>query len=335
MKIKTARYCFTYLPPLIRIGMYGCIVILFSLSGSARMQHDTIVFETAHMPILHPHQHDAGDAAGDPAHHAYIMSPIFMAEKDAWISEISFDIHNAPDTIVHHASLLNHSEPHQTCANLPFSQMYIMAQDSMHVPTMTFPSGTGMRIKKGQLVQLSIMIHNPFPPVGPGEAYYNVYGTLKLNLRPDNESAQTKAIRPYLLHLDEEPCVIRTMDQTDAYVFTVPPKTHDYTFTGSGLSSDPATYAFQKPSAIVYLGAHVHGWQGGKKVLVYKNDEPFLTFETKLSDTYPYRYDTPYYPASLEMQSGDTLTLRAVYDNPNDVMTRGAMGDLQIYFYEQ
>jgi hypothetical protein len=84
----------------------------------------------------------------------------------------------------------------------------------------------------------------------------------------------------------------------------------------------------------VYIGAHLHGWQGGKEVIVEKNGAPFANFKTLPAREYPYRYDIPYYPTTTTMQAGDTLSIRAVYENPNAVPTRGAMGDLGIYFYE-
>ena len=293
-----------------------------------------IVLETEHVAQLTPHEHEDGDSVGDASHHQYILSQVFVAPHDMYITQFAFDMVNAPDTVVHHASLLNHSAPHQTCSNvLPFSQMYIMAQDTMHNPVMTFPEGTGMRVKKGDVLQLSVMIHNPLPPIGPGETYEDAFSKLTLTYLKGSPFQKIKEITPHLLHLDERPCVIKP-DHSDAYTFSVPPRTMDFRMKSTEAPGDPSTYTFTAPSTLVYVGAHMHGWQGGKELIVRKNGEPLLSFKTEVS-SYPYRYDTPYYPTEVNFETGDTLTLEAVYDNPHNVPLRGVMGDLGIYFHER
>ena len=310
-------------------------LLYFFLYGQGVLKEsEQVVLETAHLKELKPHVHENGASAADQSHHVYMLSPVYTAPSDMWISHLSFELFNASDTVVHHVSLLDHSQPHQTCASLPFKQLFILAQDTMHHPFMEFPAGTGMLVKKGDRIQLSAMIHNPEPPLGPGETYHNVYGRLTLKLRPESERNGLKEIHPYLLHLDDEPCVIREPDQSDAYVFAVPSHTHNYVFSGTHQPNDPSILTFKNPSTIIYIGAHLHGWQGGKKLFVEKNSKEFLTFETRLSKDHSYRYDIPYYPTNLKMNAGDTLSIKALYENLSDVETRGAMGDLGIYYYE-
>lgn len=325
------------MPIVIPIRYWLLIIFFCAVTGTILFWPDTnpktVVLETEHVAQLAPHEHEDGDSAGDSSHHKYIVSPVFIAPRDMYITQFAFDMVNAPDVVVHHGSLLNFNEPHQTCpATLPFSQLYIMAQDTMHNPVMTFPEGTGMRVKKGDPLQLSVMIHNPLPPVGPGDTYANAFSTLTLTYVEDSPFLNIKEIQPHLLHLDERPCVIKP-DHSDAYTFSVPPRTMDFRMKSTEVPGDPSTFTFTAPSTLVYVGAHMHGWQGGKEVIVRKNGEPLLDFKTMTSSTY--RYDTPYYPTELNFEAGDTLTLEAVYDNPHDVPTRGAMGALGIYFYER
>ena len=316
------------------VSVIGLIVFLgFALSRD-NSASKSIVLETNHLSTLSPHEHAEGDAVSDNAHHQYITSPVFIAPSDMWISRLAFSVHNAPETVIHHVSLLNWDEAHQTCSSLPFKQLFILAQDTMHHPFMDFPEGTGLRVRKGQHIQLSVMIHNPRPPAGPGGTYTDVYGQLTITTLPRSSYGHLKEIKPYLLHVDDAPCVITEPDQSDAYVFSVPPKSAAYTFAGGSSPFNPGVYLFKSTSTIVYIGAHLHGWQGGKEVLVEKNGSPLLSFDTVRSLDDPYRYDTRYYPTALEMKPGDSLRIRAVYNNPNSVPIRGAMGDLGIYFFE-
>ena len=298
------------------------------------MPQDQFILETSHLPILLPHEHDAGEAVEDTGHHAYMYSKIFTADKDMWITDMKFEIRNAPDTVVHHANLLNYDEPHGTCKNVPFEQMNQYVQDNMHTPTISFPKGTAMRIKKGQRFQLVVMVHNPLPPIGPGGTYTDVYGRLKLTLVPEDKVAGLKEIKYHLAYLDEMLCKGRLADGSLIYFFTVPPHVKKYAYTGTSDPNDPARFTFKATSTIVYIGGHMHGWQGGTELLVDKNKKPFLSFVTHLSSSYPYRYDSPYYSTTIPINAGDTVSLEAVYDNPNDASVRGVMGMLEMYYYE-
>ncbi len=310
------------------------LLAMFCLAAYLEFAPDTIILETNHLPTLLPHEHDAGEAVEDAGHHHYLYSADFTAPYDIWISKIHFDIMNAPDTAVHHTALLMPNANHQTCKNIPFKQLAGFAQDSMFQPTISFPPDTGMLIKRGETVRLLLMVHNPLPPVGPGGIYHNVSGRLTLTLHPKFRSEKLKEIRYHLMHLDEVPCAMHYSDGTEAFFFSVPPRVSDYEFSSTATQDDPAQFTFSRPSTIVYVGGHLHGWQGGKEVIVEKNGASFLRFTTTPSATYPYRYDSQYYPSNITVNSGDSFTVRAIYDNPNDVLTRGAMGMLEMYYYE-
>lgn len=296
---------------------------------------ETIVLETAHLPVLLPHEHDAGEAVEDLGHHHYLYSKVFVAPKDLWISDASFDLINAPDTADHHTALLNLDGIHQTCKKLPYEQLFGFPQDMLHEPKISFPEGTGMKIKKGEHIVFMLMLHNPLPPIGPGETYHDVYGKLTLTFRPDSESGNLKNVKFHLIHLDQIPCEVTYSDKSLAFMFTVPSHSKDFTYSSPNSKDDPSRFTFATSSVIVYTGGHLHGWEGGKALHVYKNGEDFLDFTTYPSPNYPFRYDSQYRPTFIKIAAGDTLSLSAVYDNPNDVAIRGAMGMLEMYYYEE
>ena len=319
-------------------ALRGVLIAAFVFTAIFAVSHsrhaEDFVLETEHLPELLPHQHDAGEAVEDKGHHKYLYSKIITAPRDLWISSMSFDIVNAPDTAVHHAAVLILDEPHQTCKNIPFKEFAGFPQDIMHTPTISFPEGTGMLIRKGERFKLLLMAHNPLPPVGPGGIYHDVFGRLTISLYSEGETAGLKEVLFHLIHLDQTPCKGEYSDRTEAFIFQVPPHTMNYTFSGTSAPDDPAHFTFKKPSTIVYVGGHLHGWQNGKTVVVKKNKKPFLTFITTLSPLYPYRYDSQYYTTHISVDAGDTLSISATYDNIGDVKIRGAMGMLEMYYYE-
>ena len=192
-----------------------------------------------------------------------------------------------------------------------------------------------MHIAKGDQFTLLLMVHNPLPPTGPGGTYENVFGQLTLSLYPDNETANLKEVKYYPAHMDQVPCeTTLTSDGTPSFTFDVPANSIDYEFSATTTRNDPARFSFKKKSTIVFIGGHLHGWQGGKKLFADKNGKPFLEFTTSPSPTDPYRYDSSYYPTSLEVEAGDTISLRALYDNTENVLRRGVMGMLDVYYYE-
>ena len=317
------------------VVLFMAVIAVLQAVYKTREDQNSITLETSHVASLLPHEHAKADSVSDIGHHQYLLSQMYVAPQDMWISRMDFELVNAPATIVHHVSLLDFNEPHQTCASLPFSQRFILAQDTMHHPGVEFPKGTGMLIKKGDHIMLSLMAHNPLPPLGPGKEYEDVFARLKLSLLTGKQAENLKPVHFRLIHLDDEPCVIREVDQSDAYVFAVPPNSKNYTMSSSNKAQDPSVFKFKKASTILYVGAHVHGWQGGKELVVDKNGKQFLDFKTRVALVDSYRHDTPYYPTTLDMKPGDTLSLHAIYDNPNSVATRGVMGDLGIYYVEE
>ena len=296
---------------------------------------EVMVLETAHLAELRSHGHVTGDTALDEGHHEYVHSKLITATRDLWISDISFKIENAPTIVVHHAALLKINSPHQTCKKINMEQLVGFARDNMHIPGISFPRGTAMHIKKGEQFYLVVMVHNPSPPLGPGDTYHDVFGRMTLTLVPDKETYGLKPIKFLLMHLDEVPCEAKYSDGTESFMFTVPPHTLNYSFSASSAVDDPARHFFKKPVSVVYMGGHLHGWEGGKQLLVRKNGQLLKTFTPTRSWTSPFEYFSEYHPVSVDFESGDVLTLTALYGNPDDMPMREAMGILDLYYYER
>lgn len=321
----------------LKVLLVGLLIstLIFAIVSQMPEESRIIELETNHLVQLDPHEHDAGEAVEDVGHQHVLYSPILSAPYDAWIHEMSFDIVNAPDTTVHHVTLFDLDRPHQTCKNIHGEQLIGFSQDNMFSSDLRFPKGMGMHIKKGDRLFLSVMEHNPLPPMGPGGIYRDVYGKISLRITEDTGTSNLKNVHFQLLHLDQEPCNSFFVDGTPAFIFGVPAHSKNYTYAGTHRLNDPSEFTFKSTSTIVHIGGHLHGWQGGKIVTVRRNDQPFLNFPTTRSQANPYLFNTVNYMTDLKMLPGDHLSLSTVYDNPGDVPIRGAMGDLGIYYYEQ
>ena len=315
-----------------------CLLVggYFALSALGQTpKSEVMVLQTAHVVELRSHEHTTGDTALDVGHHEYVQSEVITAAHDLWISDISFKVVNAPTVAVHHAALMKLHSPHQTCKKIKMEELAGFARDNMHIPGISFPRGTAMRIKKGEQFYLLVMLHNPSPPLGPGDTYHDVFGRMTLTLVPDNETQGLKPIKFHLMHLDDIPCEVKYSDGTESFTFTVPPQTLNYSFSASSTADDPARYVFKEPATVVYIGGHLHGWEGGRQILVRKNGQLFKTFTTIRSWANPFEYFSEYHPVSVDFEAGDLLTLTALYDNPDDMPMREAMGILDLYYYER
>jgi hypothetical protein len=204
----------------------------------------------------------------------------------------------------------------------------------MHHPYISFPKGYAMKIKKGTRLQLLLMVHNPTPPTGPGGVYRDVYARTTLHKDTDVSRA-THPVQFRYLFLDDEQCGHSEGDFSDINTFPVPPHAIHYVFSGSLTTNPASAYTFTKPTTIVYMGGHVHGWQGGKAVILKKNGTQFARLSSAPSVTVPYQYDTEHYATSTTFKAGDTISIDALYDNPHAVESRGAMGMLGMYYSQE
>ena len=289
--------------------------------------------QTAHLDVLPPHHHSPGDAVSDIWHHYTVYSPVVTAPRDMYISEMHFEFFNAPTSTVHHTSFADISKDNTTCPNMTsWRELFSYASDRMSNNDIKFPDGYALKIDKGTPLQLYLMVHNPEPPLGEGDTYHDVYTKMILKESPQDPK-HLKLVIPHLLHLDDQACKWAQADRSDSLIFTVPPLKRNYTYSAEGKSDLSASMTFKKPATIMNVTGHLHPWQGGKDVVLHKNDDVAHVFRSTLSSI-PYLYFTPYSTSTFRVNAGDTLWISSTYDNPYATPIRGAMGMAGFYYSE-
>jgi hypothetical protein len=295
-----------------------------------------ISIETRHLATLPPHEHEEEDAVSNPRHHTVLESDIYVAPRDLYVTKVGFEIVNAPNVTLHHASLVDVSRPNQTCTNMTnWRELFVYGSDRMYDNDLTFPEGYALKIPKGSPLKLVFMVHNPEPPLGPGGTYSDVYSQITLT-ESTQSPATLKLLEPRLLHLDDPDitCWHKETDLSDFYTFTVPAHVKDFVFSGKGAHDPAATMTFSRGATLFDLSGHLHGWQLGKKLIVRKNGVVMHQFDTRPSSSTPYIYETRHVEEPFHVAAGDTLSVSAIYDNPHSVPTRGAMGIAGFYYHE-
>ena len=294
---------------------------------------DPVVFETEHLPELLPHPHEQEDSFSDPGHHKTLESPVFIAPRDLYVSDIRFEIVNAPSATLHHASLIDLSRPNATCSNMQgWKEIFVYGSDRMYDNQLTFPENHAVIIPKGTPLKLTFMIHNPKPPRGPGGIYHDVYSRVVFSERPGWKFA-TKELHPFLLHLDDTDitCGHKEADLSDFYTFTIPANTQRFEYTARGAEDQAASISFPRDATIVHLAGHLHGWQEGKELYINKDGTRMHTFISRPSSTAPYLYEIRYTSDRFTVKAGERLNIGAIYENPYPNDARGAMGIVGFY----
>ncbi len=288
-----------------------------------------LTLETETIPILPPHDHTVGvDSISDDGHHVNVRSGEYRAPHDMWVVGMRYEVHGAPALTLHHGTIFRLDERDQECPEESPRPLVSVSQDQQHSPESHFPDGFGVFIPKGTPLLLDAMFHNPQPPLGPGETYTDVSLQFDL-LQAEGDTSALKPLSYHLLRLSDTPC--RELSHT----FTVPPHTESYIFGGTTEANDASRLRVEEPSRIVYWGAHLHGWEGGKSLTVKKNGEVIEVFETKRSADDAYRFDTPHGVRNIELKPGDVISTEALYENMTSDPLRGAMGHLGLYMAEQ
>ena len=311
--------------------LLGLMMIVFGSVGVRMyLQHTDVpqfVIETEVLSVLPPHHHDVHDSSMDEGHHMYLRSPIVYAPEDMWVREIEFELKNAHDTALHHAVFMRLDKPNQVCPFIPMYDLLHVGEDQMHDPSLKFADGLGFFIPEGTPLLLDVMTHNPMPPLGPGETYYDVSASITLTLAREDE--ELNPVRYYALHLADRPCSLKSQ-----FTFAVPPRTENFVFGANDTEVEQTAgrVTFTEDGAIVFMGGHIHGWEGGKYLDVYLNDEHLRRFETSKASDDPYRYDTKFGNVHIPITAGDTISITSTYSNPHDHAIPGAMGMLGLFF---
>jgi hypothetical protein len=295
---------------------------------------DTILtLETKSIPILAPHPHNPQkDTIVDKGHGIEVLSKPYPLKEDLWVTGYDFENVNTDANTLHHAMLVTTKTPDTWCQEGPDRRSYmILTEDQMHDPHVRFPKGYALHIPADTPLVLYAMYHNTEPSIGTGRTYENVSARIRLHIAEPSEKHPLKALTYYSPHLADDPC----LPKDEGYFFSIPANVKDYHVTGENTPLHPERLSFDYPVTVKYWGAHLHGWEGGKNLLVKKNGELVHNFATVPSTINPIEYNTPQGPADLRLEPGDVLSLEAIYDNPTDKPVIGAMGILYLFVSEE
>jgi hypothetical protein len=309
------------------------ILVLITLCGLVlqKTRVESFEMETAHLAVLEPHEHGPEDSVSDEWHHQIISTPVIPAPRDLYVTGIHYELANAPTSTVHHMSLTDTSRKNLTCPNFPTgAELFSYSADRMYDNDISLPDGYALLIPKGTPLEMYLMLHNPEPPVGPGGTYKDVYTRVRF-LETSADPHSLKLVTPYLLHLDDVPCAYGKADGSEGVIFSVPARRLGYTYSGKGIDDPAAAKRFETGATLVDLTGHLHAHQGGRELIVHRNEDILHIFRPATS-TDP--YVAPLYRATstFHVNAGDTVWLSAVYDNPTEFTTRGAMGAVGFYY---
>lgn len=320
-----------YIYPFFAVLVLGMLIFLGnSIKEDKPLQ---LTIETAPVPILYPHEHELQDSIFDAGHGVWVFSEPIVVQEDTWITKFEVDTGTAPMTVLHHAGIVLPNEPNQICPNSPHEiykkEIFSVTPDMAESP-IEFPEPYGIFISKDTPMVLGIMLHNPFPPYGLGEIYYDVSVRVVMDIELDNPSISKKPLEYYRLHIDETPCPGAVYQE----VFTVPPFTDNFVKEGGERNGfKPSAFTFTESGEIIYMISHLHPWEGGEQLNVSLNKSNLYTFfPTQLSKelwswVIPHKRDKVF-----RVNFGDVLSITSIYSNPEPVPIVGAMGMLVFYF---
>ena len=307
-------------------GIAGIFLLAFNRERLfASIIIHSIAIETARIPELAPHEHGAADAVSDTGHHSEVFSDDYVVPRNMKISFVNFEVLNAPSSIVHHAAVIAYRCVDDACTERIPREIVRHGQDTMYLAKGEVPEGFMIPLKKGDKIRVELTAHNPDPPRGSGETYHDVYARITL----EENRWKTLGARPVrFVHLFVQDTCTPLAGTSGPDSFTVPPDT-EYRF--SGCPGDNSRITFTQPGVVTHMGAHLHGWQGGKELVVFKNNEVFHVFTTSTSTEDPLRYDTPHTRTQVLVEPGDSFSLSALYSNQYSVPVRGVMGMFGFY----
>lgn len=310
----------TYIKPirlililLVTVGILSVVVDL----GRASTLPASITILTAPYNTLPPHEHETarGDTIETEGHVESIESEFYTAPQDMWITGFEIRSVNAPRFIIHHMVLAVPEWQNEHCPGIPAMLMDI-GQDA--VPFGDLPKGYGMFVPKGTKLKVTAALHNPEPPLGTGETYTDVQVGFTLHTSRFGSLKQLTPVSLAILSLADAPAC-------NATVFTVPPHTQRYVQKPKTTDTGPRM-VFQKSATIVAMGAHLHAWEGGEKLEVFKNGKSITSFHPLRVQEKPALWHTLPFLDPVHVKAGDEITIEATYSNKYAIPETGAMG---------
>lgn len=285
-------------------------------------QDISLVSET--IPLLEPHGHGSLDSILDGNHGRVVrIAQPSVLEEDLWIAGFKWEVENARQETLHHVILTRNDRSAVLCPN-GFSEkeeLFAAGSDTF-ANEFRFPEPYGIFLPKGTPLSLEAVVHNPYPPIGPGGTYTDV--RVKLTLFARESGKEYRQIRMVRLSLENPACTSRSS------TFDVPAQTYRFEQT---TASPMSSYTFTEPGTILFMGAHTHPWEGGEKVTAYLNDSVLREFIPRRKTADPWSWAMPASIERTRVQPGDTIRLSATYTNTEDEpLEKSAMGMIMFAF---
>ena len=300
-----------------------------------RVGSDSITILTAPIAALPPHAHKADitgvDSVLAPGHGVTVNSAHYTVPFDMWITGISLEATNAPRAVLHHLILFRKGYPNSQCPNRD-EELYTIGADSR--PDNAFPAPFGIFVKKGTVIYLNGMVHNPETPRGPGGMYTDVsIGYTLTYERPSPKRFKPVAFYRLFLY-DHERCQDPTVAIRESVdVFTVPAGAKHFVKSASEeMQNNPARLTFSVPGTVIGTGGHVHEEDGGEKIEILKDGEVVVTLTPHHVGTNPWQWEMGRLLPSFKVLPGDSFSVRATYSNPYEFPLEDAMGQGVLIF---
>lgn len=315
----------------VQLFLLGVCVIAFILAPHTKTEA-LMVLSSPVLEALPPHTHGDEDSVADIGHGVLLFSYATTTE-DMWVNDIALEIHNAPPANLHHLSLTSMLGEDPECPGTKAqSDIIAIGQDTPF--SFHFDAPYGMFIKKGTVLEMSTMLHNPKEADEVGSTLYDVSVSVSLS-GTHTKPKDFKAVELLRVAVQDTPYCDKNPRGPG---FTVPPHQTTYEEVPSEKGPDRGRYTMPRAGTIISGYGHIHGWDGGKSVSLFVNGSLTHTWETEHLSKVGRdgrEWQTPYVPLKIPVKAGDVLTVSSIYTNPSEHEVHNAMGAARLFFAEE
>lgn len=296
----------------------GALVTAVLAMAAPPVHPDTVAIETASVDVpVHEHDPARGDTHYD---HMLWAKGTTKAPRDLWITGFSVSVEGAPSGIVHNLYVAHEGESDAWCPENPKILWAAGSVTMLHGKE--FASPYGIRVRKDTPLSVIALIHNG-TEYGDGKEYKGVRITVRMTIEPPHNT--TRSI-PLTFHtITPGDCTITRP------IFSLPSGARDIT-----LSSRAHPFTFPSGGHILSAGAHFHGAYAvgaRSRITLFLNDSLADSFE--MDDPFKGEHRNPQLlkeRVPLAVQKGDTLFLKASFDNPLPYPVEEGMALVSFYF---
>lgn len=308
-----------------------CAVLLLIQARPPFQKAKTIRVISNTLPTLAPHEHDdKKNQVGDVGHAEYLYGYATTTE-DLWVTDITFSVHNAPMSVVHHSGLFSIADtPDSECPGNQNIHWYSL-RGSDSPSGWTFPRPYGIFLPKGTAMHNLTMLHNARPPAGRGGTYHDVSTEFVLTVLPSG-AGRTVPVRAIDIALQDQPYCYQSKEGP---TFTVPANTPDYKREPTSAELDRGRYVFAQNGRIIGADAHTHSWEGGGPIDFLLNGKVLRTYTPERNEEEGRLWLMPAPPLSQAVHAGDAVSITALYHNPGKEPVLGAMGIVLFYYADE